>query len=284
MVSLEKRCPFSINMQFLRRFSRSLLWLQGNNITYYSSYLHKWQHIQWASNISVMFTWTQLSHFFARSHEDYLCCSESLIQSQCSFCPLVAAPTCVVPQFSSGTGWSSSPTQQCLAGSHAKEVLAMSTTRSICSMPSSLPAANTICGSLGMYVDIAGGPWGLPERAVMMWSTQELLWMLGQSQIPLPLTPHDEYVWDVKAGRWQTPILWVKSWSRRAVSQKWKTIGAKYTHRHWLENLVVHGKDCLCLLEMTWRWPVANNTEMWANKRVNQTVRSWRAQIKMSKP
>lgn len=66
-------------------------------------------------------------------------------------------------------------------------------------------------------------------------------------------------------------------------SQYWKAVGDRYTCRCQLERFVIHGKDCLCLLEMTWRWPVFNNTRLWANKRVNQTVRSWGAQIKMSK-
>lgn len=77
----------------------------------------------------------------------------------------------------------------------------MSTTQSICSVPSSLSGANTICDSLWTHTDVAGGPQGRAGRAVLLWSTRELLWMLGQSQIPLPLTPHDEYVRDVKAGR-----------------------------------------------------------------------------------
>lgn len=76
-----------------------------------------------------------------------------------------------------------------------------------------------------MHTDVAGDSQGLPGRAVVLWSTQELLWLLRQSQIPLPLPPYGKDVWDVKAGRWQTLALQGKSWSRMAVStgKRWGT-------------------------------------------------------------
>lgn len=69
-----------------------------------------------------------------------------------------------------------------------------------------------------------------------------------------------------------------------AVSPKWKTRGDKYACRHWLGRCLWCLGWAVCLQEMAWRWPVLNITALQANKRVNQTVRSQGAQIKMSKP
>lgn len=74
----------------------------------------------------------------------------------------------------------------------------------------------------------------------------------------------------VKAGRWQTLALQAKSCSRLAVSsgKRWET-GTPADARLSLSS----GDD----LKM------ASLQQLWANKRENQTVRSWGAQIKISK-
>lgn len=40
--------------------------------------------------------------------------------------------------------------------------------------------------------------------------------------------------------------------------------GDRYDHRHHSERLVTHGKSSV-FLEVTWRWSVFKDTELWAN-------------------
>lgn len=98
---------------------------------------------------------------------------------------------------------------------------------------------------------------------------QELLWLLRQSLIPLP---HGECVWDVNAEVTDTGRA--SQTLEQDGSQKWKAMGDRYDHRHQLERFVIHGKNCLCSLKVTWRWSFFNDTELWANKRVNPAPRS----------
>lgn len=94
--------------------------------------------------------------------------------------------------------------QQCLAGPHGKEgeVLPKPSVWSIYSTPSSLSAANAIRSNLRMHTGVAGDPQGSArEGGHPVVYIGVILWLLRQSQIPSPLPPHDEYAWNVKAGR-----------------------------------------------------------------------------------